>query len=181
MNKQVLFIGGGGNGGYEADKKLADSLQQSLGKEYAVSYPEFKSDETASDYGWMVQIGNEISQTNTDLILAGHSFGASMILKYLSENIIANKIKGIFLASTPFWSGNEDWKQGFILQKNFAEKLPKDVPVFLYHCQDDEELPLEHLFLYAEKLPQATVRKIAIGGHQLNNDLSIVAKDIKSL
>jgi predicted alpha/beta hydrolase family esterase len=181
MNKQILFIGGGGNGGYEADKKLADSLQQSLGKEYTVSYPELKSDDTAPDYGWIVQIGNRMSHTNTDLILAGHSFGASMILKYLSENIIANKIKGIFLASTPFWSGNEDWKQGFILQKNFAEKLPKDVPVFLYHCQDDEEVPLKQLFLYAEKMPQATIRQLATGGHQLNNDLSIIAKDIKSL
>lgn len=34
---------------------------------------------------------------------------------------------------------------------------------------------------YAQRLPQATVREIANGGHQLNNDLTIVAKDIKSL
>jgi hypothetical protein len=35
--------------------------------------------------------------------------------------------------------------------------------------------------LYPQKLPQATVREIASGGHQLNNDLTLVAKDIKSL
>jgi predicted alpha/beta hydrolase family esterase len=127
------------------------------------------------------QIDKEISSINGDLILAGHSLGASMLLKYLSESRVQKKIAGIFLISTPFWSGEEDWKQDFKLQENFAGKLPEDVPVFLYHCRDDEEVPFAHLGLYAQNLPQATVREIASGGHQLNNDLSLVAKDIKSL
>lgn len=179
MKRQVLFIGGGDNGGYEADQKLVDSLRQSLGTGYFVNYPELQTDDSAPDYGWLEQIGNIISRTGTDFILAAHSFGASMILKYLSENDSANQIRGIFLISTPFWSGNEDWKQGFLLQENFAEKLPKGVPVFLYHCTDDQEVAVEHLFLYAEQVPQATIRQIATGGHELNNDLSIVANDIK--
>ena len=35
----VLFIQGGGEGAYEADKKLAASLQKLLGEEYQVHYP----------------------------------------------------------------------------------------------------------------------------------------------
>ena len=110
-----------------------------------------------------------------------HSLGASLLLKYLSENEIKKKIRAIFLISIPFWRGNEDWKQGLKLHKDFANKLPKSVPIFLYHSKDDEEVPFENLLLYAQKLPQATVREIANGGHQLNNDLTIVARDIKSL
>lgn len=91
------------------------------------------------------------------------------------------KIGGIFLISTPFWSGDEDWKQGLKLRENFPDTLPKNVPIFLYHCRDDEEVPFEHLSVYAQKLPQATVREIASGGHQLNNNLSLVANDIKTL
>jgi uncharacterized protein len=60
-------------------------------------------------------------------------------------------------------------------------KIPEDIPIFLYHCRDDEEIPFEHLEIYAQKLPKATVRQIASGGHQLNNDLSLVGNDIKSL
>lgn len=183
MSRSVIFIQGGGNGGYEADAQLVASLRKALATAYKVHYPKMLPDEGVPDFGpqWLEQIGKEISSVKGELILAGHSLGASMLLKYLSENKIEKDIAGIFLISTPFWRGNEDWKQGLKLHKNFADKLPKKVPIFLYHCRDDEVAPFEHLSLYVQKLPHATVREIANGGHQLNNDLTIVAKDIKSL
>ena len=181
MNKHILFIQGGGDGGYEADKELVDSLQKALGKGYDINYPEIKSDESASDFGWTQQIGNKLSETKGDIILVGHSFGASMILKYLSENSVIKKIEGIFLIATPFWDGNEYWEIGLKLQEDFAEKLPDDVPIFFYHCQDDEEIPFSHMDHYKQKLTQATFREIKSGGHQLNNDLTFVANDIKNL
>jgi len=39
MKKNVLFIQGGGEKGYEADAKLAASLQRELGEAYHVNYP----------------------------------------------------------------------------------------------------------------------------------------------
>jgi uncharacterized protein len=181
MNKQVLFIqGGGGEEDYAADAKLVASLQEHLGEAYVVHYPQLP-EESSPDFGRIKQIDKEILLINGEVILAGHSLGASMLLKYLSESQVKKKIAGIFLLSTPFWSGEEAWKQGLKLQENFAAKLPEGVPIFLYHCRDDEEVPFDHLGLYAQNLPQATVREIASGGHQLNNDLSLVAKDIKSL
>lgn len=181
MDKQVLFIEGGGEGGYKADEALVTSLKTSLGKEYQVNYPGIQSDETAPDFGWTKRIGEKISKANDDFILVGHSFGASMILKFLSENAVTQKIKGIFLIATPFWSGNEDWKKGLKLENNFADKLPAGVPIFLYHCKDDEEIPFSHFDQYKQKLTQATFRDIKSGGHQFNNDLTLVANDIKSI
>lgn len=181
MNKHILFIQGGGEEGYEADTELVTSLQKALGKEYAINYPEIKSDESAPDFGWTQQIGKKISETKSDIILVGHSFGASMILKYLSENSVNKKIAGIFLIATPFWNGNDDWQIGLKLQENFADKLPDEFPIFFYHCKDDEEIPFSHLDHYKQKLTQATFRQIKKGGHQLNNDLTLVANDIKSL
>ena len=180
MNKRILFIEGGGEKGYEVDKELVASLQTVLGKEYVINYPEIKSDESAPDFGWTRQIDEKISKTN-NIILAGHSFGASMVLKYLSENAVNKKIAGIFLIATPFWNGNEDWQKGLKLQEDFADKLPDELPIFFYHCQDDEEVPFSHLDHYKQKLIQATFREIKKGGHHLYNDLTLVAKDIKSL
>ena len=181
MRKHILFIQGGGDGGYKVDKELVTSLQKSLGNGYDIKYPEIKSDEYASDFGWIEQIGKKIYKTKSDVILVGHSFGASMILKYLSENSVNKKIKGIFLIATPFWNGNEDWQIGLKLQEDFAYKLPDKVPIFFYHCKDDEEIPFSHMNHYKNKLTQATFRKIKSGGHQLNYDLTLVANDIKSL
>jgi serine hydrolase len=180
MKKHVLFIQGGGNGGYEADAALVASLKKALGEEYDIDYPEMKSDESLSDFGWTEQIGKNISKTS-NVIIVGHSFGASMILKYLSENFLNKKIEGIFLIATPFWDGDADWQKGLKLQKNFADKLPGKVPIFFYHCQNDEEAPFSSLELYKQKVAHATFREIKTGGHQLNNDLSLVANDIKLL
>ena len=116
-----------------------------------------------------------------DAFLVGHSLGASLLLKYLSENKITKVIRGIFLISTPFWMGEEDWVQGLKLQDGFAERLPENVPVFLYHSVDDEEVPFTHLDTYRQKLSDATLRQIAKGGHQLDNNLAAVALDIRSL
>jgi predicted alpha/beta hydrolase family esterase len=152
-----------------------------LGKGYKIIYPEILPDESAPDFGWTQQIGKKISETESDIILVGHSFGASMILKYLSESSADKRLKGVFLVATPFWEGNEDWQMGLKLQADFADKLPGEVPVFFYHCQDDKEIPISHLAHYQQKLPKATFREIKSGGHQLNNDLTSVAKDIRSL
>lgn len=181
IKQQVIFIHGGGNEGYEADKELVKSLQKALGKEYYIDYSEVNFDESASDFGWIQQIEERITDCKSDFILVGHSFGASMILKCLSENSGHKKVKGIFLMAPPFWSGNEEWKQGIKLQKKFADKLPCHTPIFFYHCMDDEEVPFSQLNDYKKHLYQAIYREIESGGHQLYNDLSIVAKDIKSL
>lgn len=179
--KKILFIQGGGNGGYEADKKLAHSLKNCLGQDYEINYPEIQPNENEPDYGWTKQIEKKVSECEDNLILVGHSFGASMILKYLSENSVQKKIKGIFLISTPFWNGDEDWVKGLMLNDNFADNLPDNVPLFFYHCKDDEEIPFSHLNNYQKKINKAAYREIDKGGHQLNNDLSIVARDIKDL
>jgi serine hydrolase len=181
MRYHVLFIqGGGGDEDYQADAKLVASLQEVLGSAYTVHYP-LLPNESSPDFGRRKQIAKEISLDKGEIILVGHSLGASMLLKYLSENEVKKKVAGIFLISTPFWSGQEDWKQGLKLHEDFPDKLPKNVPIFLYHCRDDEEVPFAHLSIYAQKLPQAIVREIGSGGHQLNNNLSLVANDIKSL
>jgi uncharacterized protein len=55
------------------------------------------------------------------------------------------------------------------LREDFAAKLPRGTPVFLYHGRDDEIVPFAHLALYAEKLPQAAVRELDGHGHQIEN------------
>jgi predicted alpha/beta hydrolase family esterase len=179
MAKHVLFFhGSGSEEGHDADAKLVASLTLNLGTGYSVRYPVLRSDGTP-DLGRRKQIGKEISASDDGIILVGHSFGASMLLACLSEREITKKIAGIFLLSTPFWSGDEDWVQPYKLQPDFAEKLNRKIPLFLYHCLDDEEVPLSHLAIYKQQLPWATVREIPTGGHQLNNDLTLVANDIK--
>lgn len=181
MIKHVVFFHGGATKeDYEADAKLVASLKLELGAGYSVRYP-FLPEEETPDLGRRGQINHEISLSEHEVIFVGHSLGASMLLACLSENEITKNIAGVFLIATPFWNGNEDWVEAYKLQANFAEKLNEKILYFFYHCRDDEEVPFSHLNIYKQRLPWAFFREIPLGGHQLGDDLTIVANDIKSI
>lgn len=183
MTKHILFLQGAGEGAYEEDQKLAASLRRSLGSDYEVHYPAMPDDGNAPYEQWKQQIQKELAAISEPVLLVGHSVGASVAIKYLSEQKSAKSTAGVVLIACPFWGG-EGWRydgwEELALPKSSANHL-KDTPIVLYHCCDDEVVPFEHLALYAALLPQAEVRELDHGGHQLNNDLSVVAKDIKSL
>ncbi len=181
MKKQVLFIHGGGEGAYEEDKKMAANLQGALWDAYSVHCPKMPDEDSPEYEAWKDRIARELTSLDGAVILVGHSLGASILLKYLSEEKVEKPVAGIFLVAPPYW-GAEDWEVSeYALQKDFASKLPEQVPVFFYHSRDDEWVPFEHLALYTEKLPRATIREFDGRGHQFDDDLSEVARDIERL
>jgi predicted alpha/beta hydrolase family esterase len=182
--KRVLFLQGAGEGAYVADKLLADSLRQALGAGYEVRYPAMPDEDNAPYEQWKKKVETALAVMEEPIILAGHSIGASHLAKILTEIEIEKQVAGIFLLAAPFWGG-DGWRyEGYDkleLPKDAATKLPKGSRVFIYHARDDEVAPYGHLALYSKLLPQATTRTIERGGHQFNDDLSAVARDMKSL
>lgn len=184
MPRQVLFMQGAGEGAYDADAVLVDSLRYNLGPDYEVRYPYIVNEAEASYEDWRAAIAGELATMQAPVMLAGHSIGGSALLKYLSENTVDQAVAGIFVMATPFWGG-DGWRyagyEALALPNNLSDALPQAAPVYMYHCQDDEVVPYEHLGLFAQLLPQAHIRTIPSGGHQLTNDLLVVAQDIKRL
>lgn len=107
MKKQVLFIQGAGEGAYEQDEKLAASLQDALGTEYQVLYPQMPNEESPKDEAWISQMSKELATLDGKVILVGHSAGGAVLLKYLLKENVGKPIAGIFLISIPYW-GPED-------------------------------------------------------------------------
>jgi predicted alpha/beta hydrolase family esterase len=167
MVTHVVFIQGAGQGAYEADKKLATSLQQALGAGYEMRYPAMPDESNAPYEQWKRRIVQELATMQGPVILVGHSVGGSVILM-----------------ATPFWGG-DGWRyEGYEeleLPQDVAVKFPRGPRLLLYHCRDDETVPFGHLALFAKVLPHAHVRELDKGGHQFNNDIAIVAQDIQSL
>jgi hypothetical protein len=176
-----VFIHGAGHEGFEEDRKLATNLRDVLGAAYDVRYPEIPDADSPEYAAWKERIARELAALDGEVILIGHSLGGSILLKYLSEENTGRPVAGLFLIAAPYW-GAEDWEVSeYALQDDFASKLPIELPVFLYHSRDDEVVPLAHLELYTERLDQATARAFDGRGHQFNDDMSEVARDIKGL
>jgi predicted alpha/beta hydrolase family esterase len=182
VDQHVLFVQGGGKDAHAWDAKLARSLANELGPGYDVAFPEMPNEADPNYAAWRRCILDELEALGEGVVLAGHSLGGSMLLKMLTEGDFGDALRGVFIISAPFFHETEGgpWAEAQI-PPNAEDRLPAGLPVFLYHGQDDDEVPFSHLGLHAKALPRAQTRALAGRNHQLNDDLTEVADDIRKL
>jgi predicted alpha/beta hydrolase family esterase len=102
------------------------------------------------------------------------------VLKYLAEEEVKIPIAGLFLLAAPSWAEDQWNFEDLKLPRDIAQRLASIPRIYLYHSRDDAVVPFAHLALHAARLPQATVRAVEGRGHQFGNDLTDIARDIRS-
>jgi pimeloyl-ACP methyl ester carboxylesterase len=127
---------------------------------------------------WSTAIRREIADLDDGAVLAGHSVGATILINALAEQPPQRGLGAIVLIAAPFvgergWPGDE-----FELPNDLGARLPRGVPVLVFHGLQDETAVPSHADLYADAIPQAQVHRLPGRDHQLNNELSEVAKEI---
>ena len=169
----VVFIQGGGEGAHAEDARLAADLGERLG--HPVAFP-LMPDEHEPDYErWKPAIAAALDAAD---VVVAHSIGGYLALRYIAESGVTPS--ALFVIAAPFPSGDADWTfEGFDLPADFGLRLA-DVPTYLYASPDDDVVPHAHLALYAAAIPGSIARDTT-GGHQLGEDLSVVAADILAL
>jgi len=177
----IVFIQGGGPGAFDADQKLAQSLEQNLGGDTPVDFPRVPGEDDPDYQRWQPVIASALARASDPVVLVGHSLGAYFLLRYLVTEQVEQSVLALCLIAAPFPSGDPDWTfEGFELPDHFQNKLPKEAAVFLYASEDDETVSFAHRDLYAAAIPRAETRTTT-GGHQLGNDLTMVAADIRRI
>jgi uncharacterized protein len=163
MARSVLVIHGAGEPRRRRGKVYWEPLlKDSLGPEYRVLAPRMPRPEHPQYWTWARRIDELVGSTRGP-ILVGHSFGASVLLKYLAETLRRPALAGLFLVATPFWG--PDFPD-FALPPDFGARLRDLSPISLYHSRDDAEIPVEHLERYRRALPHAAVRVLEGRGHE---------------
>jgi uncharacterized protein len=182
MDKQpILFVQGAGDMQQpDGSGRLAAYLASELGDRYRVIAPEMPEADTNPHYRpWRDRIDKELDAINEDVIIVGHSFGGSVVLKCLAEGS-HERIQALFLISTPDW-GPDGWAyEEFAVPDDVGARLPTS-KIFLYHSREDPEVPFAHLTYYQERLPTATVRAIPGSEHSFLEGLPVLVDDIRSL
>ena len=179
MKRRVFFVQGGGEGAHdEWDNELVENLRQALGPRYEILYPNMPDEADPNCARWAAALRNEFAKLSDGAILVGHSIGATILINALADEAPTFRPGGIFLISAPF-VGDGGWQSEDIGDmSNIGERLARDIPIHLYHGDQDDTAPLSHLDLFAKAIPNAVVRRLSDRDHQLNNDLSEVAADI---
>ena len=126
LRKRVLFIHGGGDGAYEEDRKLAASLQDALGAEYDVRCPKMPDEDRPEYEAWKEQIAKELAALDGEVILVGHSLGASILLKYLSEEKEERPVPGYFSSRHPTGAKRIGKSASTRCEKTLRRSYPKN-------------------------------------------------------
>ena len=182
VKRQLLFVQGGGEGTHdEWDSKLVDSLRHELGHRYEIHYPRMPGEDDPSYAQWKAALEGELEKLADGAILVGHSVGATILLKLLTEYTSARQVAAIFVIAAPF-VGDGGWSTDALeLPADLGARLPRGVPIHFFQGLADETAPPAHVDLYARAVPQAHVHRLSGRDHQLNNDLSEVAAAISSV
>jgi predicted alpha/beta hydrolase family esterase len=180
-SRQILFIQGGGEGVHDSwDEKLVESLRVELGGAYEVRYPRMPLECDPSYTRWSAAITHELNALDDGAVVAGHSVGGTILIGTLAEKPPEQRLGAIVLIAAPFvgpagWP-SDDWE----LPRDLGERLPPRVPVHVFHGLEDQTVPPSHAELYGRAIPSALVHPLPGRDHQLNDDLSDVAKTISS-
>lgn len=180
--RDVLFVqGAGSNVHADWDIHLVDSLRRELGPQYNVLYPRMPNEAEPTLDNWRPVLEQQLAALRPGAVAVGHSVGGTILLNALANAAPARALGAIILIAAPFmgaggWSSADGPDSA-----GDAKRLPGTVPVFLYHGEEDAVVPVDHVTRYAETMPSAHVRRLVGRDHQLNNDLTEVASDIRDL
>ena len=182
MAKPLLFIhSSGSQEGSEGSNDLIESLKQALGSDYVIEHPLMPQPDAPLYANWKQAVADALAAINDEVILVGHSLGGTVLVKYLSEEVVDQPIRALFTIAAPYWGSDGRKVEDFNLREDFAAALPEIPQIYLYQSSDDEEVPLSHLHNYAEQLPQATVRQVSGCGHLFREGSPELVDDIKRL
>ena len=181
MRGQLLFVPGGGAGVHdEWDDELVESLRRELGPGFEIRYPRMPNEDDPSYAAWKAAIEKELATLDDGAFLVGHSLGGTMLVNALAESPPERRLGAIFLIAAPF-AGEGGWpSEELNTPPDLGARLPRGVPVYVYHGLEDAIAPPSHAELYACAIPQASVRLLPGRDHQLGNDLTEVAATIES-
>lgn len=190
----MLFVQGGGAGTYdEWDNKLVASLRHELGEGFEVRYPRMPGEDDPSGPRWSAAIRSEMAALDDGAVVAGHSVGATILVRAIAEQPPQRRLGGIVLIAAPF-IGEGGWPGEPVLLPPRAPAalpprvpaasfelgafLPPGVPVAVFHGLEDETVPPSHARRYGEVIPYARVWLLPGRDHQLGDDLREVAEAI---
>ena len=181
MRKQIFFAHSGGpqvkpgQGSFDFVQRLREDLEPG----YSIHFPIIEEPEYPTYEIWKSMLDRELCKMSGEVILAGHSLGGSVLVKFLSENVCQFKPAGLFLIAAPWW-GPDGWgADEFALDTGSVKFLPKLSGIHIYHCTDDPVVPYGHAKRYKKLFPDAFLHELAGSDHTFSRGLPQLVEQIK--
>ncbi len=157
------------------------NLQDDLGEDFDVFLPKMPNSQNAVYKEWCIWFEKFLPLLNDGVILVGHSLGAVFLAKYLSENNVTKKIKGIVLVAPPY--DNDEGKKlpQFAITTSLEKLEAQGGKVIIFHSKDDPVVDFSELKQYQDKLPSLETRVFEDRGHFNIEEFPEILLDIREL
>lgn len=136
--------------------------------------PSFPRDKGQVYNNWVEVLQQALSgiPVEDELVIIGHSFGGSVVMKYLTENKDAHHISKVILIGSPYWGCDEQFDDPQNELTGDAENRI-DAAIELYHIQsvDDDRVDFSHQACWHNKFPKLHVIKKAEGKHEFHDGI----------
>ena len=158
------------------------ALGEKLGEQFHVITPEMPNKKNAKYLEWKIWFDKIAPFLQDGCILIGHSLGGIFLVKYLAEERIAGKIKGLFLIAAPYDSADfEDSLADFVVPGNLENTAKQVEQIFIYHSKDDPVVPLVDADKYKKALPKAEINILDGRQHFNQPEFPELVEKIKGL
>jgi predicted alpha/beta hydrolase family esterase len=180
--REILFLHSAGpQGRGEGSHFLTTYLRECLEPEFTMVTPAMPDPENPHYKPWKRAFEKALRECEGETAVIGHSLGASVALKYLSEKPPLKAVSALFLVGAVYW-GLKDWKvDEYTFERNFHHHLRYIPNIFFYHSKNDAVVPISHLRRFAAALPGATIREFEHDGHLFGKGIPQLVADIKAL
>ncbi|HMI04097.1 MAG TPA: alpha/beta hydrolase [Pedobacter sp.] len=181
MNYEILFIQGAGEVTRAEEQVIADALKTELGDDFAILLPTIKDADQPTYLAWENALITNLNSLPGKVILLGHSFGASVILKHFSREPVPDKVIGMILFGVPYWK-DQNWDVSeYEIEDDFLANLSKLDNIYFYHSTDDEVIPYEQFKSYQKLIPKAHWKVLSGMNHSYHGAIPDMIQDIQDL
>lgn len=196
MKKQVIFIHGGQvydtYEAYIADlkaftvdphpkKKWRMTLAEIL-SDHEVLLPEMPNKMNAKYAEWEIWFDKYIQFLQDDVILVGHSLGASFFLRYLSRRALPVSVRTLYLVAAPYFTTDQEMGGDFRFNEAEISHISDTVAeIVLIHSADDNVVPFNNLQLLKRAFPEARIIEFVDRNHFNQESFPELIADIQAL
>lgn len=158
-----------------------DTLQEALGDSFDVIAPRMPNKWNSRYDEWKLWFEKIIALLDDEVTLVGHSLGGAFLARYLAENDLPKKVRGLFLVSAPFRGTPEEPLLEFTPPDDLSRVGEQAEKIYLYHSVDDPVVPIGDLDGFAAAWPQAAVRRLDGRGHINQESFPELESDLRQL
>lgn len=173
MMKHIVFVHSAGEQKVNAGSNpLIHYLKTDTNAEWHT--PRFPREEGQVYRNWVKVLQDELAAIpiEDDIIIIGHSFGGSVVMKYLTEHRDPHHISKVIMIGSPYWGCDEKFDDE---QNELSAHAEDDIDpgIELYHVQsvDDDRVPFTHQACWHNKFPILNIIKKASGGHEFHEGI----------